>query len=450
MSVDPESLAAAESAADVAGPATGDVQTPLTQDASFWGLLITQFLGAFNDNVFKQIVLFVCVKQALEQGTSNLQGVAAFAFALPFVLLSGVCGVLADRYSKRGIIVLSKVLEIVVMVLGGLAFWYGSLTAMILVLLAMGAQSALFGPSKYGVLPELFRSGDLPQANGWILMTTFVSIILGGILAGQLMVWWSQQLWLASLVCIGIAVAGTLSSLPIRRTAVAHPGLQVTAASLFITADMRRLLRARPALLNVVLASSVFWCVGAIYQLGINDLGILQFKLSEARTAYLAAWAAIGIAIGGSLSGQLSRQRFDARLVYAGLWGMIITLCLLACPGPLHGQTLLGIYGSAAALALLGASAGLFAVPISVYAQTMTPGQQKGQIIGVMNLCNWIGILGAAGVHLLMTRLLTANKLPPNLVFLAGVLLLGVVAVLYRPVSMDLETGELAAEPARI
>lgn len=414
----------------------------LMRDPSFWGLIVTQFLGAFNDNLFKQIVLFVCVDLALQNRTENQQGAAAFAYALPFVLLSGSCGVLSDRYSKRTIVLLSKLLEIVVMVLGGVAFWYGSLGGLIAVLGAMGAQSALFGPSKYGILPELFRPADLPRANGWILMTTFLSIILGGILAGLLKMAWNDRLWLTSLVCVGIAVVGTLTAVPLRRTPIAQPGLRMSVDAVFVPAGIRQLLWSNTTLCTVLLVSAVFWCVGAVYQFGVVDLGRLQLELDEASTSILLAFAAVGVAAGGLLSGQLSRGRFDARLVQVGLWGMILSLSLLSCPGPFHGATLLGVGGSAVALLVLGLSAGLFAVPISTYLQAMSPASQKGQVIGVMNLCNWIGILGAAGLHYGATKLLAWWDWPFNRVFLIGVLLLVLVAALYRPRSRALAAGE--------
>jgi acyl-[acyl-carrier-protein]-phospholipid O-acyltransferase/long-chain-fatty-acid--[acyl-carrier-protein] ligase len=421
---------------------SSDTPPPLMRDRSFWALNVTQFLGAFNDNLFKQLVLLVSVKLALVNRAENLQGVAMFVFALPFVLLSGACGVLADRNRKRTIIVTSKLLEIAAMLLGMVAFASGSLPALMAVLFLMGAQSAYFGPSKYGILPELFRSEDLPRANGWMLMMTFISIILGVALAGQLMEWLPKQLWLASLACVATAIVGTLTSLPIRATPIAHPGLALQAGSLFVSREMRDEFRRRPELLNVLAVTSVFWCVGGVYQQGVNDLGILQLQIKEAATGILGACAAIGIGIGCAAAGRLSHGRFDARLVKAGLYGMIAMLTLLSLPGPFRGDTLLGVNGSAVVLMLLGASAGLFAVPLQVFLQATAPANQKGQIIGTMNLCNWIGILLSAVLHRTTTLLLAWTDWPPNRVFLVGVALLIPLALLYRPQSQALKADE--------
>ncbi len=164
---------------------TNDDLPTLYRDHAFWGMTSTQFLGAFNDNLFKQIMLLL----ALKAGGWDLQGPAMIVFALPFILFSGYTGYLSDRYSKRPIIILSKVAEIVVMALGLVGFLYFDtfgLTGLMLVLFLMALQSTFFGPGKYGILPEMLRERDLPRANGWIVMTTFLAIIFGTACAGLL------------------------------------------------------------------------------------------------------------------------------------------------------------------------------------------------------------------------------------------------------------------------
>ena len=408
------------------------------RDPSFLGLNGTQFLGAFNDNLFKQMVLLIAVGMAKENSSQNMQGVATFLFGLPFVLFSGVSGVLADRNSKRTIIVQSKVLEIVAMALGAAAFWMQSFPAMLGVLFLMGAQSAYFGPAKYGILPELFRSQDLPRANGSILMMTFLSIILGVSLAGFLLDDRLNNLWMGSLLCVLLAMAGTAISLMIRATPVAQPGLKITWSSLAIPGPMRRELSQNRSLLVVLLATSVFWCVGGIYQQGVNDLGELQLGLKTSQTSLLQAAAAIGIGVGCVVAGRLSEGRFEARLVKGGLWGMLVCLVLLAMPGPLRGNTLLGVYGGGVVLMVLGFCAGCFAVPIQVYLQAKSPTDQKGQVIGTMNLMNWIGIMLAGVIHFGTSRTLAALHLSPNLIFLVGAVLLLGVGLCFHPRSETL------------
>ncbi len=207
-----------------------DPRPPLWHDISYHGMNFTQFFGAFNDNLFKQLVLLICVDYFLETG-KNDQWAALLLFALPFVLFSGFAGYLSDRMSKVHIVVAMKVAEIGVMTAGLLALHStdGRMIFLLAVVFLMGTHSAFFGPPKYGILPELFRERDLPQVNGMIQMTTFLSIILGMALAGFIKEWYNDRLWIGSAVCIGIAVTGTLTSLVIRRTPIARAGTEVHA-----------------------------------------------------------------------------------------------------------------------------------------------------------------------------------------------------------------------------
>ena len=150
-------------------PSDNDPRPLLFHDWAFWGLNITQFLGAFNDNLFKQLVLLLCLDN-VQSGRRDLQGLAMFLFAWPFIAFSGYAGFLSDRFSKRTIIVTCKVAEMGIVLLGFVGFATESLSLLLAVLCLMGVHSAFFGPSKYGILPELVRSTDLPRANGFILM----------------------------------------------------------------------------------------------------------------------------------------------------------------------------------------------------------------------------------------------------------------------------------------
>ena len=180
----------------------------LGRDRSFYGMTVTQFLGAFNDNLFKQLVLLYCLDVKARSG-ADYQSWAQAIFAIPFVLFSGMAGWLADRNSKRTIVVLAKVAEIVIMAMGMFVFLYGSdvpketLMMLFVVLACMSLQSAFFGPPKYGILPELFRDSDLSAANGIFQMTTFVAIIMGGAIGGIGKEYLGDQLWMMSAVLCG-------------------------------------------------------------------------------------------------------------------------------------------------------------------------------------------------------------------------------------------------------
>ncbi|MEX0613927.1 MAG: MFS transporter, partial [Pirellulales bacterium] len=275
---------------------------PLSRDTSFWGMAITQFLGAFNDNVFKQLILLLATPTVvqLKQGTAeDLQSEAQYVFAASFLIFSGFAGFLSDRFSKRPVVILSKVAEIVVMLLGMVGFMYYDqigLTGMFVVLFLMGTQSAFFGPSKYGILPEMIRPSDLPRANGIFLMLTFLAIIFGMAAAGGLKVLLGDRIWLASLTCVGIAVMGTVTSLWVRRVPPARSDLPYRWSCWIISRDTLQLLRRDRALLWAVAVVAMFWLVGGMVLQTVNALGKSQLGLDELRTSMLAASIGVGTA----------------------------------------------------------------------------------------------------------------------------------------------------------
>jgi MFS family permease len=420
----------------------------LYADHSFWGMTATQFLGAFNDNLFKQLMLLLAIPIGAEAATkADEQGFATMVFSLPFVLFSGLAGYLSDRFSKRTVIVLAKGAEIAIMLLGMLAFLeyeHFGYRGLLVVLFLMGTHSAFFGPGKYGILPELFRKSDLPRANGVILMTTFLAIILGTASAGVLGSVLGeegghrvpQRLWLGSAVCMGIAVVGTITALLIRRTPPAAPNLRFEPSTLAIPPETRALLMRDPPLLAALLVSCMFWLVSGVAMQSVNSLGMVQLGVGEKWTSIMTAVIGLGIAVGAVLAGKLSQGKADFRIVTWGGIGMIAALLLLAISIPEGGRQyehLLGFRGSVPVLVLLGMSAGLFAIPVQVFIQTRPPDAQKGRMIAVMNVANFIAILLSGAIYMFFDRVVTAWDLPRSLLFLLCALLIIPVVILYRP-----------------
>lgn len=453
---------------------------PLHSDPVFGGLLSTQFLGAFNDNYFKQLVLLKCTALA-GAGGSNLQPLALAAFALPFVLLSGFAGFLSDRFSKRKIIVLCKVGEILVMAMSFLVLLSGAsetaqLTMLIGVLAFMGAQSGFFGPSKYGILPELFPGKQLLPVNGAVQMTTFLAIIIGTAAAGIALDSLGGNLWLCSIGATGIAAVGTLTSLLIRKTPVARPDLRFQSGNLFVPKDVRLFLKSNRRILGALLIMTVFWFVGGVAQPAVNNLGELTLHLSRTRTSLLAAAIGVGIAAGcvvAGFAGAGSHQSGE-RWTRRGGWMIVLSLLLITILGsgaagrpnpskwpaeakspvvqkntlPASKDTPESIFdsfvvansvewGLRGSMLLLGFSAGIFVVPIQVFIQQSPPADKKGRLIGTMNLMTWIGILLSAGflalVQLVMAWATDGNEDAwHHVTFLALAVLMVPFALFYR------------------
>jgi acyl-[acyl-carrier-protein]-phospholipid O-acyltransferase/long-chain-fatty-acid--[acyl-carrier-protein] ligase len=446
---------------------------PLSRDRGFWGMTATQFLGAFNDNLFKQLILLLCIDFATTSG--DQQGTAAALFALPFVLFSGFGGYLSDRLSKRSIIVLCKVVEIAVMLAGFIALLTGGLWPLLAVLFFMGTQSAFFGPSKYGILPEMIRERDLPAGNGMIQMTTFLAIIFGTAAAGYSKELFADGLWIVTAICVAIAIVGTLTSLLVRRTPVAQPELKFEFSSLAINAATRQLLwRDRP-LRGVLLISSLFWFIGGLVLPAVNALGKSEMQLKDARTSLMATCMGIGIAIGCVSAGKLSKKRLRFEFVTIGAWGMAACLAAItwlgttmAPPGSDEPQPTIAASTEASGetnddssirvaspppesigqlliprtrqetlirltLIGLGLFAGLFVVPLQVFMQARPPEDQKGRMIGAMNLVNWIGILLSAVFFKLCGIGFAHWGVSISWIFAITSLLLIPVAIFYRP-----------------
>jgi len=422
---------------------------PVLQDRSFWGLAITQFLGAFNDNVYKQLVLLLALPAAAAgagvaggmEASEDLQGWATFVFSLPFVLLSGFAGYLSDLKSKTPIIVASKVAEIVIMFLGILAFlnygtwgWVGTWT----VLFLMATQSTFFGPGKYGILPELFRPSDLPRANGLILMSTFLAIIFGVLIAGRLMdvlvgedvAANANRLWIGSLVCVFIAVLGTLSSLMIRRTPPAQPQAQLTADNFGLAKEMIALFRKDNPLLIALLVSCVFWMVASIAMPTVNRVGSGMLKLNLQDTSMLVGMIAVGIMLGAPLGGYLCRVWPNARVVRVGLWGIVISLGMLGMWTA--GGLWLGLNATRIALILLGVSAAVYSIPLQVFLQDRPPVELKGRMIATMNQANFLGMMIAGPLYQLFLIFAKTLNWPVSSVFWMIALMVLPIAMFYR------------------
>ncbi len=313
----------------------------------------------------------------------------------------------------------------------------GQLTLLLLVLFFMGTQSAYFGPAKYGILPEMLRGRDLPRANGWIQMTTFLAIIFGTASAGILKDHLGGALWIAGLVCVLIAVVGTLTALLVRPLPAAQPGLAFEASALVVRKDTWQMLRGDRPLFSALMASCLFWFVGGLVLPATNALGLLQLQVGDKRASILTACMGVGIALGCIATGKLSRGRVSFRLMRVGCWGMIALATLLCLSWP-DGSFVLGYWGAHPALMMLGFFAGMYAVPLQVYLQSRPPAGQKGRMIGAMNLLNWIGILISVGVYELCTLAIREMGLPESTTFAVVAVLLLPVAILYHPADEDL------------
>ncbi len=398
--------------------------------ASFHWHNATQFLGALNDNLFKLLIIYGLIQVWPDRTVDTTLAIVGLTFALPFLLFLGVGGVLADRYPKHRVIRATKFAEIVIMGIGVIGFSLQSAPLMLATVFLMSTQSACFGPSKYGIIPELVGKGGLSRANSFLQAAAYFAIILGTALAPEISLLTGKEGSVAAIFCVAIAALGYLSSRQIPVTTAAG---QTRKASWFVLKDVARGLRDvhRDGFLTLaVWGSAVFSFVGAYLQMNLLAYGESVLGLSPEGATRLFFATAIGIGIGSLLAGKLGRKGIEVGTVPVGTVLMLVSSLGFFTLDATANPTV----GNAAVLSvLLGIGAGLFVVPVEAFIQYRTPGDRLGKIIAASAWLSWAGVLLAAVVLLLNTSVLGLSP-AEGFVFLAVVLaLMTTVAMIALP-----------------
>ncbi len=383
---------------------------PRTSLRGFWSLFITQFQGAFSDNVLKWLVIYIIIGLGLSTETRDrLVSIAGALFALPFIVFSMAGGFLADRFSKRSVTIGVKLFEIAVMLLATLALAAGWLYVAVSCMFLMGVHSAIFGPSKYGSLPEQLPEKKLSWGNGVLELGTFLAIIGGTVVGGWLCnVFAGRQGW-SGAVLIALALLGLCTSLGITRVPAADPAKRFRANFVADLWAQLKLAHQDRVLWLAVVGNTYFFALAALVQLIIVNyakdvLGIANPLM----TSYLQAATAIGIGLGSFAAGYLSGNKIEYGLVPLGSVGMTLFGALLAR----HG---LSFAGAAWNLGLLGFFGGFFIVPISALLQHRPDPARKGGVLAAANLLSFVGVFAASGIYYLAT---VTFRLSPTTIFL--------------------------------
>jgi acyl-[acyl-carrier-protein]-phospholipid O-acyltransferase/long-chain-fatty-acid--[acyl-carrier-protein] ligase len=365
---------------------------------SFAWLNATQFFGALNDNIFKLLVIFFLVDYLGFDRKATI-GLVAIIFVIPFLLFSHGGGVLADRYSKQNIIFYAKCMETLVMLLGLAAILLASPHMLYALLFLMCTQSAFFGPSKFGIIPELVKQDELSRANSFLVGMTYLAIIIGTFLPSLFLVtiFRGSYAGLAA-VCVGISALGLASSSRIEETAPVGSTKQKF-TPLFVVEIFRTLfgLRKDRFLFITLLSVAYFLFLGAFIQQNLLLLGPELFGWDTTTSGYLFPMAAVGIALGALISGKLSGRSIEFGLVPIGTVGL--TICCLSLSG-----NVLSLPAVLTIVLFIGISAGLFIVPLQAFVQQKSPRDRLGEILACMNFLNFLGVAVAAVMFLVLTK----------------------------------------------
>ena len=377
----------------------------------FWSLIATQFQGAFSGNALKYLIIFLIVGMGLpvEQRDRLVLAVGTL-FALPFVLFSMTGGYLADRYSKRAVTITTKVFEIGIMLLALAGLATQNLLLELGAIFLASSQAALFGPSKYGLLPELLPEKHLSWGNGVLELGTFVALIAGSVTGATLSeTFQGKQVW-SGVTLLGVSLVGLLTSIGITRVPPADTQKQFRVNFLTDLIAQLGLIRSDRVLWLAVLGNTYFWFLGALLQFNIVFYANDVLQISETRSGILLAAVAVGIALGSLAAGYLSGEKIEYGLIPLGALGMTAFGGLLAQRG-LSFPAVLYL------LVLLGFSAGFWVIPINALIQHRPDEKQKGGVIAAANVLSFIGVFLSSGAYYAMTRFGHAG---PSAIFLAA------------------------------
>ncbi|MCB1112756.1 MAG: MFS transporter [Chlamydiales bacterium] len=357
--------------------------------SSFTYLNTTQFLGALNDNIFKLLIVYFFIDLEGVENSYRILSAAGATFVAPFLLFSTSSGFLADRFSKRNIIVLTKLLELVIMLLGVLFFYFQSKLGSFFILFMLATQSALFGPSKYGILPEIVEEEKISRANGLMSSFTFLAIILGTFLASFIVDMSGRSYIIAAGICTLFSLIGFLASLRIEYT---PPAGAYRRFNIFFFSEIYKSIKIaarEPSLMPAILGSAFFLFLGAYVQLNMIPYATNILNMTDVQGGYLFLLTAVGIGTGSVIAGKISGKSVELGLVpVAGLL-IAATVFLL----DYYSDNLLYVIPLVVATGIFG---GIYLVPLDSFIQIAAPNKYRGLIVATANFIGFIGVLLAS------------------------------------------------------
>ena len=398
----------------------------------FW----TQFLGAFNDNVYRfALIIFVTFTVAERTGmdTRMLVVMTGAVFIAPFFLFSSLAGQIADKCEKSRLIRRIKTAEIAVMGLGAAGFLLGSYPFLLAVLFLMGLQSTFFGPLKYGVLPQHLAREEMTAGNGLIQLGTYVAILVGGMCGGMLASLGNIAPVAVVAAVLTLAVFGRIASGYIPEAPANAPDITIDPNLLRSTWQIIRESTRERTIFTLIILISMFWFAGATFLSVVPTYGKVLLNADERAVTLLSAAFTLGIGIGSLACDRLSRSRIELGLVpFAALGISLAALDVWIADIPAASKstlTLATFFHQASAvrmfvdLVVIGTCGALYIVPLYAALQSRVDAAWCARMLAALNICNALFMVGSAG----FTMALYATGVDAPGVF-------GAVAVLYLAV----------------
>lgn len=375
----------------------------------FLPLMVTQFLGALNDNLFKNALLTLVTLKMAEQ-SDILSNVIAGLFILPFFLFSAWAGEFADKYPRDKIARYLKMLEIILMISVGFAYYTSSLACLIILIALMGTQSAFFGPVKYALLPQQLKPEELIEGNAYIEATTYIAI-LGGLIAGTLL-----PIEASIFVLISLAIIGYLSSCKILYAPAPRPQLTIN-KNLFVAMKQNfSFLRKHKYILQSILGASWFWTIGALVAVQIYPLCGKIINADKGTITFFLILFSLGVAFGSYVCNRILKGEINMTYVPLCALGMAICLfCIFVLSSEystaektltfvefLKGPSSVKFAISLFMLAFFG---GLYIIPLNAFMQNRAPKAYTASVIAGNNIINSLGMTGSAIFAIILFKL---------------------------------------------
>lgn len=378
----------------------------------FLPMFVTQFLGALNDNVYKQALLLVITYGWINQqsaSVSTLNNLAALLFILPYFIFSATAGQIADKYERASLVRGIKILEIIIMLIGSAGFLLGHLWLLLLALFLMGTHSTFFGPIKYAILPEILKPNELMSGNALFQSGTSMAILIGMILGGAVISVSDGNLLWISLTIVTIAVLGYFSSRFILKQNVTTPDLEIDWNFFRTSFQTIKYAKSIPLIYLVLLGNSWYWFYGATYLTQIPQLTQQNLHASENVVSLLLTFFSVGIGIGSLLCRRIGGTEVNLKMVPIGAIGLTVFALYLAASlafVPERSGELLHLadvfqqgwsyYHVMLAVTMLGISGGFYIVPLYAMMQAYSPRSHRARVVAANNILNAVFMVSSA------------------------------------------------------
>ena len=384
-----------------------------------FALLATQFLSLLNDFTLKQIVLLMLVGGGGEIGGSEIgvgrdwQGIAIAVFAAPFLIFAGHAGRVSDRLPRYRVIVRSKVAEVLVMTAALAALLlpqHYQMAGMLIALFAMATQSTYLTPAKYSIILDLVGQDRMARVNGMMQLTSYSAMIVGAVLGGFLMTFFSDQPVAMGGCLIVIAIAGWITSRMIPKSGVAEHTMLQTAANPWKRIFADRLMG------DTFITFTFVWLIAGLYQPLINLVGKQQLGWSDLKTSLLLSMIAVGIACGCGVAGWITTDAISRRIMWCAAWGLVATQ--LVCGLSTSIETNVSTAAFFAAMWTTGFLTGLIVLPLHVMIQTRSSAAERGRNVAAQHWLIYAAVLVSGVIYQALGWFSSMLDLTPNGMFL--------------------------------